>query len=220
MADCHGTAHRGAAYWRQYSDILPAAPVGEAASEWWVPLLDGTERMGLLRVTAERDDVAARDIEALAGLIALIVVSKRGTSDTLAKLVRAQPMSITAEMQWNLLPPRTYADGRVVIYASLEPAYQISGDVFEYAIEGPLVHLSIFDAMGHGTAAGLSCGLAMGACRKARSEGVDLVGKAKLWKPPSSSSTATGASSPAFWPPSTPAPASCNASTGATIRRS
>jgi len=138
--------------------------VGEAASEWWVPLLDGTERMGLLRVTAERDDVAARDIEALAGLIALIVVSKRGTSDTPAKLVRAQPMSITAEMQWNLLPPRTYADGRVVICASLEPAYQISGDVLEYAIEGPLVHLSIFDAMGHDTAAGLSGAMGASQC--------------------------------------------------------
>ena len=194
--------------------------MGEAASEWWVPLLDGTERMGLLRVTAERDDVAARDIEALAGLIALIVVSKRGTSDTPAKLVRAQPMSITAEMQWNLLPPRTYADGRVVICASLEPAYQISGDVLEYAIEGPLVHLSIFDAMGHGTAAGLSCGLAMGACRNARREGVDLVGKAEAVETALIDHYGHRRFVTGILATLDTRTASCNESTGATIRRS
>ncbi|WP_228974799.1 PP2C family protein-serine/threonine phosphatase [Streptomyces sp. DH12] len=169
----------GRAY--QYSDVLPAVPgAGGGLFEWWVPLLDGTERIGLLRVGAERDGPDVRgDLEALAGLIALILVSKRGTSDALAKLVRVEPMSVAAEMQWNLLPPRTYADGRVAISASLEPAYQISGDVFEYAVDGPLIHLSIFDAMGHDTAAGLCGTLALGACRNARREGADLVGRAE-----------------------------------------
>jgi serine phosphatase RsbU (regulator of sigma subunit) len=117
-------------------------------------------------------------MEALAALISLIIVSKRGTSDALAKLVRTRPMSVAAEMQWNLLPPRTYADGRVTISAALEPAYDISGDVFEYAVDGPLVHLTIFDAMGHDTAAGLSGALALGACRNARRQGAGLVEKA------------------------------------------
>ncbi|MCF0079608.1 PP2C family protein-serine/threonine phosphatase [Streptomyces lomondensis] len=163
----------------QYGDVLPAAPPGGDTFEWWVPLLDGTERIGLLRVSAGRDDPGARaDMEALAALISLIIVSKRGTSDALARLIRARPMSVAAEMQWNLLPPRTYADGRVAISASLEPAYDISGDVFEYAIDGPLVHLTIFDAMGHDTAAGLSGALALGACRNARRQGADLVAEA------------------------------------------
>ncbi|MFD8226129.1 PP2C family protein-serine/threonine phosphatase [Streptomyces massasporeus] len=167
----------GRAY--QYGDVLPAAPPGAGVFEWWVPLLDGTERIGLLRVSTEHNDAGARaDMEALAGIIALIIVSKRGTSDALARLVRARPMSVAAEMQWNLLPPRTYADGRVTISASLEPAYDISGDVFEYAVDGPLVHLTIFDAMGHDTAAGLSGALALGACRNARRQGADLVEKA------------------------------------------
>ncbi|MFF7891875.1 PP2C family protein-serine/threonine phosphatase [Streptomyces sp. NPDC007907] len=163
----------------QYGDVLPAAPPGGAGSAWWVPLLDGTERIGMLRVGTEHNDTEARvDMNALAALVALIIVSKRGTSDALAKLVRARPMSVAAEMQWNLLPPRTYADGRVTISASLEPAYDISGDVFEYAVDGPLVHLTIFDAMGHDTAAGLSGALALGACRNARRQGAGLVEKA------------------------------------------
>ncbi|MEU0005682.1 PP2C family protein-serine/threonine phosphatase [Streptomyces sp. NPDC006314] len=166
----------GRAY--QYGDIHPAVSAGGNVFEWWVPLLDGTERIGLLRVTADHNDADARqDLEALAALVALIIVSKRGTSDALAKLERAQPLNLAAEMQWNLLPPRTYADGRVAISASLEPAYQISGDVFEYAIDGPLVHLSIFDAMGHDTAAGLAGALALGACRNSRRQGADLIGK-------------------------------------------
>ncbi|WP_328477551.1 serine/threonine-protein phosphatase [Streptomyces sp. NBC_00377] len=169
----------GRAY--QHGDILPAAPADAGVFQWWVPLLDGTERIGMLRISADRDDAHVRtDMEALAALIALIIVSKRGTSDALARLVRTQSLSLPAEMQWNLLPPRTYADGRVAISASLEPAYDISGDVFEYAVDGPLVHLSIFDAMGHDTAAGLSGALALGACRNARRQGADLVTKAEV----------------------------------------
>lgn len=166
----------GRAY--QYGGLMPASPVGTGEFEWWVPLLDGTERLGLLRVSARHNDGGVRsDMEALASLVALIIVSKRVTSDALAMLVRARPMSLAAEMQWNLLPPRTYADGRVAISATLEPAYDISGDVFDYAIDGPSVHLAIFDAMGHDTAAGLSGALALGACRNARRQGLDLIGE-------------------------------------------
>ncbi|MER6468900.1 PP2C family protein-serine/threonine phosphatase [Streptomyces collinus] len=162
----------------QYGGLMPASPAGTGEFEWWVPLLDGTERLGLLRVSSRHNDPGVRsDMEALASLVALIIVSKRVTSDALAKLVRAKPMSLAAEMQWNLLPPRTYADGRVAISAALEPAYDISGDVFDYAVDGPSVHLAIFDAMGHDTAAGLSGALALGACRNARRRGVDLIGE-------------------------------------------
>jgi hypothetical protein len=164
----------------QYGEVLPVPPADRDVSEWWVPLLDGTERMGMLRLSAGHDDAPSRaDMEALASLIALIIVSKRSTSDAFTKQERVRPLTVAAEMQWNLMPPRTYADGRVVISASLEPAYDISGDVFEYAVDGPLVHLTILDAMGHDTAAGLSGALALGACRNARRRGADLIGRAE-----------------------------------------
>ncbi|MFJ2092685.1 PP2C family protein-serine/threonine phosphatase [Streptomyces sp. NPDC087901] len=164
----------GRAY--QYGRILSAGSRPESpCSSWWVPLLDGTERLGVLFVEAEQDDARTHeDMDRLAALLALIIVSKRTSSDTLAKLARTEPLSISAEMQWNLMPPSAYADGRVVIAASMEPAYRISGDAYEYAIDGPLVHLSIFDAMGHDTAAGLCAALALGACRSVRRAGGDL----------------------------------------------
>ncbi|MBA5225463.1 PP2C family protein-serine/threonine phosphatase [Streptomyces griseoaurantiacus] len=160
----------------QYLDLLPAAPAAEGPPAWWVPLLDGTERIGVLHLASAREDTEARaDMEALAGLVSLVVVSKRDTSDTLARLVRTEPMSVAAEMQWTLMAPRTYADGRVAVSAAMEPAYDISGDAFEYAVDGPLVHLTVLDAMGHDTAAGLCATLALGACRNARRQGAGLV---------------------------------------------
>ncbi|MET8291922.1 hypothetical protein ABZV80_43360 [Streptomyces sp. NPDC005132] len=166
----------GRAY--QFGRLTPAAPTIAEGTDWWVPLVDGTERLGVLRLCSAYDDPRAReDADRLAALLALLIASKRSSSDTLARLVRPEPLNIGAEMAWNLMSPRTYADGRVVISASLEPAYRVSGDVYDYALDGPLVHLTLFDAMGHDTAAGLCGALALGACRNARRQGAGLVAK-------------------------------------------
>ncbi|QKV97345.1 serine/threonine-protein phosphatase [Streptomyces sp. NA02950] len=142
----------------------------------WLPLLDGTERVGVMRVTVDVADAHAQeDMEALAALLALLIVSKADTSDTYARLSRTRAMGITAEMQWNLMPEGTFVDGRVAISGVLEPAYQISGDAYDYATDGPLIHLAIYDAMGHDTVAGLATALAMGAGRNARRQGAGLV---------------------------------------------
>ncbi|MFJ8192077.1 PP2C family protein-serine/threonine phosphatase [Streptomyces sp. NPDC096094] len=165
----------------QFGRIVPGPPVapgpGNAgARHWWVPLLNGAERLGVLRVTTAVDDERAQeDMSRLASLVALIVHSKHSSSDSFARLTRTGPMNIAAEMQWHLMPPHSYADGRVVISASMEPAYQTSGDAFDYSTAGDVVHLAIFDAMGHDTAAGLSANLAMATCRNTRRQGADLV---------------------------------------------
>ncbi|MBB4781251.1 hypothetical protein BJY27_002212 [Streptomyces rapamycinicus] len=164
----------GRAY--QYGEMLPAAPAEPGRHQWWVPLLNGTERIGLLRVTTVTDDARAReDMKLLSALVALIVVSKRDFSDAFARLVGSEAMTIAAEMQWRLMPQTTYADGRVAISAVMEPAFDISGDAYDYATDGPMVRLAVFDAMGHDTAAGLTANLALGACRNARRRRADLV---------------------------------------------
>ncbi|MEU8682803.1 PP2C family protein-serine/threonine phosphatase [Streptomyces sp. NPDC048611] len=142
------------------------------SGQWWVPMLDGTERLGVLRATGapdtEMDAQAAQDLRNLGGLIALMVVSKRGGSDTYARLVRRRRMNVAAEMEWRVMPPRTFATDRVLISAVMEPAYEVSGDVFDYAIAEETVHLALFDAMGHDTAAGLTANLALAASRNHR----------------------------------------------------
>lgn len=154
---------------------LPLTPDGRDGVLWWVPLLDGTERLGVIRATTAADDQTTREeLNVLAALVALLVVSKRGSSDAHARLVRRRQMNVAAEMQWHLMPPSTYADPRVVIGAVLEPAYEIGGDAFDYALAGDVVHLGIFDAMGHDTSAGVTANLAVAACRNNRRQGLGL----------------------------------------------
>jgi serine phosphatase RsbU (regulator of sigma subunit) len=57
----------------------------------------------------------------------------------------------------------------------LEPAYEIGGDAFDYALADDVVHLAIFDAMGHDLAAGLAANLALATSRNLRRQGADLV---------------------------------------------
>ncbi|MFJ4841303.1 PP2C family protein-serine/threonine phosphatase [Streptomyces sp. NPDC088746] len=158
----------------QLGKVFPAS--ASAKGQWWVPLLDGAERLGVLRVGAPGARVEAdEDLNRLAGLVALLLESKRGTSDSYSRLVRRRRMRVAAEMEWQLMPPRTFATDRALISAVMEPAYQVSGDAFDYALTGETVHLSVFDAMGHDTAAGLTANLALAAARNHRRQGAGLL---------------------------------------------
>lgn len=160
----------------QCGRVVPVSRPDAVTYQWWVPLLNGTERLGVLRVTTMIDDERVHaDLRNLATVVALLVANKSMTSDSRARLVRTRPMSVAAEMQWNLMPPQTFADHRVMISTILEPAYQLGGDAVDYAVDGDLVHLALFDAMGHDTSAGLTANLAMAACRNSRRQGADLV---------------------------------------------
>ncbi|WP_255950508.1 PP2C family protein-serine/threonine phosphatase [Streptomyces odontomachi] len=163
----------GRAY--QSGNVLPDYAPSPLGFGYWVPMFDGLDRVGLMRMTSTESGAGAReDARHLAALVALAIVSKRGHSDGYARANRTSPMNVAAEAQWQLMPPRTYRDSRVVIAATLEPSYQISGDAYDYAIDGALVHLSIFDAMGHDTAAGQVAALALAAARSARHRGAGI----------------------------------------------
>ncbi|MFJ9710722.1 PP2C family protein-serine/threonine phosphatase [Streptomyces sp. NPDC101234] len=157
------------------------AMVAEAAHEgrrrWWVPVTDGVARIGVLRAdTADGDGEDLRlDLRDLASLVALLLLSKRSFSDSFARLVRTEPMDVAAELQWNLMPPSAYAGREVTLGAMIEPAYEVGGDAFDYAVSSSTLHLSVFDAMGHDTTAGMTATLAVAASRNARRQGASLV---------------------------------------------
>jgi serine phosphatase RsbU (regulator of sigma subunit) len=143
---------------------------------WWVPVTDGVERIGVLRAdTEDGDDEAVRqDLRDLASLVALVLLSKRSFSDSYARLVRTEPMNVAAEMQWKLMPPPAFAGHDVTVGAASEPAYEMGGDAFDYAVSGSTLHLSVLDAMGHDTTAGITANVAVAACRNARRQGASL----------------------------------------------
>ncbi|MGW3349584.1 PP2C family protein-serine/threonine phosphatase [Nonomuraea rubra] len=160
---------------RAVTVVRTRSPQGEEAPLLWVPLLDGTERIGVIGLAAPQDgeltETRAKD---LASLVAVMVISKRPHSDSFARLVRARPLTLSAEVLWNLLPPGTFANDDVVVSTALEPAYEMGGDAFDYALDGSTLHVSIFDAMGHDTSAGLTASIAMAASRNHRIHGMEL----------------------------------------------
>lgn len=149
------------------------------ADRWWVPVLDGTERLGVLRVDMPTGAGTAQDcVEAaqmLASLVGLMLVSKRPSSDAYARLTRKARMTVAAELEWNLMPPLAFANSDLVIAAAAEPAYDIGGDAFDYAVAGRTAHLAVFDAMGHDSSAGLTASLAVAAFRKLRRHATGLI---------------------------------------------
>ncbi|MFE0764201.1 PP2C family protein-serine/threonine phosphatase [Streptomyces smyrnaeus] len=149
-------------------------PVHEAG-RWWVPLLNGSERIGVLRIDSDQTpEQTAPLLQRLASLVTLLLLSVEPQSDSFARLTRRQPMTVAAELQWNLMPPRALINTQVTLSAALEPAYQVAGDAFDYALADHTVHLEIFDAMGHDVAAGLTANLAVAACRNARRQNLGL----------------------------------------------
>ncbi|MGC3000476.1 PP2C family protein-serine/threonine phosphatase [Streptomyces sp. G35A] len=157
---------------RAYQIIEVTAPASGGVC--WVPVLDGAERLGVLCIEPGPSDGGVPDegvARALASMAGLLLVSKRANSDSHARLARTRPMGVPAELQWALMPPRTFSDQRATVSAFMEPAYHVAGDAFEYAMAGDVLHLAVFDAMGHDTSAGLTAALAMSTCRSHRRAG-------------------------------------------------
>jgi hypothetical protein len=147
-----------------------------APTRLWMPLVDGTERLGVLDVAlpAGMDPDSAdfrENIDAVAGLLAHLVVAKTHYGDTLSRARRSQPMSPGAETLWRLLPPLTFTTDRLVLSAMLEPCYNVGGDVYDYAVDEDVARFAMFDAVGHGLAAALTATIALGASRSARIQG-------------------------------------------------
>jgi hypothetical protein len=141
----------------------------------WIPLVDGTSRLGVLKLLARDvgEDMLAR-YRTLGSLAGLMLTSKSEYSDTYARVQRRRPMAVQAELVWTGLPPRTFATDQVLVSATLEPAYEAGGDAFDYALTGDRLHVSIFDALGHDLAAGLLASVGVASCRSTRRSGGTL----------------------------------------------
>jgi len=63
---------------------------------------------------------------------------------------------------------------QVAVAGALEPAYDVAGDSFDYALNDDILHVAMIDAMGHGLDAAVMSTLAIGAYRHARRSNVEL----------------------------------------------
>ncbi|WP_406408127.1 PP2C family protein-serine/threonine phosphatase [Streptomyces sp. NBC_01643] len=135
----------------------------------YLPLLDGSDQIGAMAVTLHSvDDDDRRLLRRLAGLVADMIVTKDAYTDLFFQTRRRAPMSVAAEIQWSLLPPLSMTVPQVEVAGILEPAYDVAGDSFDYALNGDILHVAMIDAMGHGLDAATMATVAIGAYRHTR----------------------------------------------------
>jgi hypothetical protein len=142
----------------------------------WLPIRDSADRLGVLGVTVDHGDTSQLIgvLEALASLTGELLVSKAPYGDSIALARRTRQTTLAAELRWAMLPPLTFSSAEVLVSGILEPAYEIAGDTFDYAINGSTVHLAILDAMGHGLEASRMANLAVTSYRHSRRSGLSL----------------------------------------------
>jgi serine phosphatase RsbU (regulator of sigma subunit) len=153
-----------------------------SSTQVWVPLVDGSERLGVLGVSIggsgdlDADDGILRtDLGRFAALAAQLIMTKTLYGDTVVRLRRRAEMGLAAEIQWGLLPPLGFATDRVSIAAILEPAYEVAGDSVDYAVDDRWARFAVFDGMGHGLKSAQLASVTVAAYRNARRNGQSLV---------------------------------------------
>lgn len=172
---------------RSYQHVVVVSQdLAAGGARVWVPLLDGTERLGVLGVTVGDPLVIEHDggllvarLQRFASLVAELIMTKSFYGDTLVRLRRRATMGLAAEMQWSLLPPLTFACNQVTVASALEPAYEVAGDSVDYAVDAGCARFAVFDGMGHGLQSAQLAVLAIGAYRNARRSGRTLTATAE-----------------------------------------
>jgi phosphoserine phosphatase RsbU/P len=160
---------------RTFATGQPLTATTENGHRLWLPLINGTERLGVVElVTATAVPPQWDDLLAVAALLAETITSRRLYGDAFERIRRRLPMQMAAEIIWNQLPPLTYATDVAAVSAILEPCYEVGGDAFDYAVNGDVLHVGLFDAVGHGIGASSLTSLAISAYRNARRCGLDL----------------------------------------------
>lgn len=169
---------------RVFRSVKTLIAANDGQGHLWVPVIDGVERIGVLDVwVTSSDDLHDAGFREqcwwLGHLAAHLVTAIGRTGDAVDAVRRTRPRSVAAELIWQLLPPLTAATDKVVVSGRLEPANEVGGDVFDYALSAHSAHLAIIDATGHDLAAGLGSAAALAAYRNARREGRSLSDQAE-----------------------------------------
>jgi serine phosphatase RsbU (regulator of sigma subunit) len=145
------------------------AVAGPGADRLWLPIRDGVDRLGVLQLDHPTfDDELVAACKDLAALVAQLLVSKNQLTDDFIMARRSRDMTLGAEMRWTSLPPLSFSCSRVSVAAALEPAYEVSGDAFDYALNADGLHLAVFDGVGHDLESALLADFTVAAYRHSR----------------------------------------------------
>ena len=148
----------------------------------FAPVANRGEAIGVLELTlpAAHDAQTLADVALAAEALAYVVIVNRRFTDLYEWGQRSVPLSLAAEIQHRLLPGSYTCEApQFTLAAWLEPAGNIAGDTFDFALERDALHLSMTDAMGHSVGAAVLATVLVGALRNARRAGVELAEQAR-----------------------------------------
>ncbi|HEX4905271.1 MAG TPA: PP2C family protein-serine/threonine phosphatase [Acidimicrobiales bacterium] len=160
---------------RAFTDQAPQ--VVERAGGWrvFVPIVEGSDRTGVLAVTVpEANDGILHRCEELGLFVGYLIAVHARSTDLYNLHRRRRSLSVAASMQWDLLPPLVLKTERLSVAGLVEPAYDVGGDCFDYALNGQVFELGVFDPLGHGVSSALIAALCVGSYRHDRREGQSL----------------------------------------------
>jgi serine phosphatase RsbU (regulator of sigma subunit) len=173
----------GDAYRQQRAVRVGVPASGDAAPEstvTYLPVSMRTERLGVLAVDrrGESETEFLNILDDVAQVLAYVLTGARRYTDEFEALRRRRDLGLAAEIQWELLPVLAYELPSFSIAGALEPAYDIGGDTFDYAVSAQMLTVSITDAVGHGLRAAMLSSLAVSAMRNARRSGLTILDQA------------------------------------------
>jgi serine phosphatase RsbU (regulator of sigma subunit) len=158
---------------------LVEIPMDDGECLLYLPVTQRAERLGVLEVRLPKPDAAIRDqLVDVAHVLAYMVAAARRYTDEFERIRRRRDLQLAAELQWELLPVLAYSCAEYDVAGSLEPAYEIGGDTFDYAVAAHELTMSVTDAMGHGLRSALLGSLAVTTMRNARRRGDGVVEQA------------------------------------------
>jgi len=160
---------------RAFTVLEPALVERVDGDRVWVPIVEGSDRTGVLAVTvAEANDVVVTSCEELGLFAGYLFATQARSTDLYTLHRRRRALSLAASMQWELLPPLVLKTERMTVAGLLEPAYEVGGDCFDYALNDGVFDIGVFDPVGHGVASALMAALCMGSYRHDRRESARL----------------------------------------------
>ena len=156
---------------------------GPSGTRVFAPVTNRGEAIGVLELVL--DDVPGEhvltEVAAAAHALAYVVIANRRFTDVFEWGQRSVPLSLAAEIQHRLLPSAyTCEAGQFTVAGWLEPAGDVGGDTFDFALQRDTLHLSMTDAMGHEVNAALLATIMVGSLRNARRAGVGLAEQVRL----------------------------------------
>lgn len=170
----------GRAYRKQRAVHVAVPGTGDVPPDsmvTYLPVSMRTERLGVLAITrrATNETDLLDILNDVAQILAYVLTGARRYTDQFETLRRRRDLGLAAEIQWELLPVLAYELPRFSIAGALEPAYDIGGDTFDYAVSAQLLTVSITDAVGHGLRAAMLSSLTVSAMRNARRSGATIL---------------------------------------------